>query len=220
MNLSMLRTWLDDQQATASVYAALAFIYVLVGLLTLSLIGSGLALLAGLTLIMAGLTTLLVRRNGRHDLQQAPATGRKPHSAGPEAAQGSPLVQIAWRNDYACGNPTIDAQHRQLFDLGNDLINAALRQRPRQEVEALLDKLSENIADHFCTEEAELARAKHPFLREQKISHRALLEKARALRDRYRSQQLQIGELIGFLVYDVVTQHIVKEDLQFSVEAI
>ena len=37
------------------------------------------------------------------------------------------ILHLSWHESYACGDATIDQQQRQLFDLANELINAAFK---------------------------------------------------------------------------------------------
>ena len=46
----------------------------------------------------------------------------------------------------------------------------------------------------------------------------ALLAKAQSLRDRYRQHELELSELVGFIAYEVITDHILKEDLKFALK--
>lgn len=209
-----------DRHLPDWLYAALPYLYVCVGLFTIASLHNGIAIFSGVTLMLAGVTVWMVRYQYRREFREIEENSLYRQTVMNADPRNVDLVQIAWRSSYECGNPLIDEQHRRLFALGNQLINAALNLRPKQEIEVLLDALVEQIWDHFCTEEAALARVRHPFFEEHKISHRALWNKAKGLRDRYHDQQLEVSELIGFLVYDVVTQHIIKEDLKFAVEAI
>ena len=126
------------------------------------------------------------------------------------------LMQIAWRKSFECGHPTIDEQHRQLFEIGDTVINAVLKSKPRNHIEFLLDELTEHIQAHFKSEEAVLARTRYPLTQEHRAHHAALLEKAQGLRDSYRQGLLDVSELVGFIAYDVITEHIIHEDLKFA----
>lgn len=198
------------------IYNALPYLYMAVGILTIAWLGNGMAIFSGLTLIAAGGTVWLLRYQYRRDARQgAPASGDGGRSALLDATDGG-LVRISWRSAYECGHPVIDEQHRQLFDLSNELINAVLEWKPKSHVEAMFNQLVDHITDHFCTEESILARSRNALTAEHQQIHRALLAKAVSLRDRYRQDDIEVGELVGFLVYDVVTQHIIRDDSKFA----
>jgi hypothetical protein len=44
------------------------------------------------------------------------------------------------------------------------------------------------------------------------------LSRSQSLRDAYRSHQLDLGELVGFITYEVIAEHIIKEDLKFALK--
>ncbi len=67
-------------------------------------------------------------------------------------------LRLVWQEGLESGEPTIDAEHRELMRLGNVLIDASLV--PAAPVEALLpalDALLDHVRHHFAAEEAILA---------------------------------------------------------------
>jgi hemerythrin-like metal-binding protein len=129
------------------------------------------------------------------------------------------LAPLEWRSSYESGHPVIDAQHRGLFVIGDELVQAAQQRRPREQIELMLDDMVEHIKSHFATEEAVLARTRYPLSREHRQMHDELLQRAQSLRDRYRADQLDVRELVSFVAHDVVAQHIVQEDLRFALQS-
>jgi len=63
-----------------------------------------------------------------------------------------------------------------------------------------------------------MARTRYPLTAQHRAHHAALLARAQSLRDRYRSHQLELSELVGFIAYEVITDHIIKEDLTFALK--
>jgi hemerythrin-like metal-binding protein len=175
----------------------------------------GIAVFSGLTLISAAGLVWILRYRYRSAFNHSGGRIDLPESADGNAL-GGVLVQIFWQPSFECGHSVIDAQHRRLFGLGNELIKAVSTNKLLGDVEWLLDELVDHITDHFCTEEAVLAKTKHPMSREHQKIHRSLLSRATDLRDRYHSGRMLTIDLVGFIVYDVITGHITKEDLKFS----
>ena len=99
-----------------------------------------------------------------------------------------------------------------------DSINAAVKGKSRDHIEFLLDEMTEHIKEHFVTEEAVLARTRYPLSGEHRAHHADLLSRAQSLRDAYRSHRLDLGELVGFITYEVIAEHIIKEDLKFALK--
>lgn len=125
------------------------------------------------------------------------------------------LVQLIWRRGYESGNAVIDAQHQNLFSDANNLLSAVLGGRQTQEVAALVDGFIADIALHFQEEEAITETAGFPGAAEHADLHRALLEKAFALAQRFRAGTLSLGELFEYLAHEVVARHILGADREF-----
>jgi hemerythrin-like metal-binding protein len=202
-------------------YKALPYVYVGVGLLTIVVLRNEMAVFSGITLMSAAALVWTVRSRARRESRQWDADGRAAEPDGKLAgkAPDSALVRLSWQPSFECGHAVIDAQHRRLFGIGNELINSVLTGKSEFDVEILLEELIDHITDHFCTEEAVLAKTRHPLSKEHQEIHRSLLTKATSLRDRYHAGEVIVRDLVGFIAYDVVTEHIIKEDLKFAAAA-
>ena len=194
------------------IYNALPHIYACAGLLVMVALRDWMAVFSGVTLISAAGLVWILRYRYRSAFNRSGGRIDLPETADGNAL-GPVLAQILWKPSFECGHPVIDAQHRRLFGLGNELIKAVSTNKVPGDIEWLLDELVDHITDHFCTEEAVLAKTKHPISREHQGIHRALLSKAAELRDRYHRGRMLASDLVGFVVYDVITDHITREDL-------
>ena len=125
-------------------------------------------------------------------------------------------LHLNWHNSYACGEPAIDDEHRELFELANNLIDSAFtrNERPR-EFESDLDKLLAHVVQHFADEETILARYHYIDLDDHAHDHKVLIEHAQILRDAALAGNVTIGELVSFLAEEVVAQHLLKTDRKF-----
>lgn len=196
----------------------LPMIYIVIGVATMIAFRNLLSLVVGVVLIAVAGVEHLRRENARRikDAQNSRMTTRMGGDREGPATQM--LMQLTWRESYECGHPVIDQQHKRLFHIGDKLINAVLKHKDREVVEDLLDELNEHIRHHFETEEAVMARTRFPLSDEHKDQHQALLDRAHELRQRYRNNEIEVGDLVGFIAYDVVTQHIVHEDRKFALK--
>ena len=197
------------------IYGALPLVYLCAGLLTMAVLRNGIAALSGLTWISAAGIVWTLRYQYRSAFKDSGGRMDVPEAAN-EAARGRVLTEVVWKPSFECGHSVIDAQHRRLFGLGNELIKAVSTNKLRGDIEWLLDELVDHITDHFSTEEAVLAKTKHPITEEHQGIHRTLLSKAADLRDRSHRGEMTTRDLVGFIVYDVITDHITTEDLKFS----
>ena len=203
-------------RASALFFEWLPMIYIVSGLIIVIGFRNLIALAAGTALIGAGGIEHLRQKTAR---QQREAGNSRMTSRMSENAEGPAtqmLMQMTWRKSFEVGHPVIDQQHRRLFAIGDKLINAVLKNKPRETVEDLLDELNEQIEAHFKTEEAVMARTRFPLSKEHRVQHESLLEKARALREQYRTEQIDAGAMVGFIAYELVTEHIINEDSKFA----
>jgi len=203
-------------------FRALPYVYMAIGVLAMLALRNRLALFSGLILVAVGGIELLRRARFERELALSESrlhsrmSSRMSRNLDGDSTQA--LVQLSWRKSFECGHPVIDAQHRGLFNIGDGLINAAVKGKARDHIEFLLDELTEHIQEHFITEEAVLARTRYPLSEEHRTHHAELLARAQSLRDAYRNHQLDLGDLVGFITYEVIAEHIIKEDLKFALK--
>jgi hemerythrin-like metal-binding protein len=150
----------------------------------------------------AGRNRMLVDRQGNSDLHANRA--------------GAGVLRLYWLEAYECGEPTIDAEHRALFDFGNALIAAALD--PRSEPgswRAALDSMLAHLLRHFQAEEALLTRRGYGRIAEHQRAHAGLLQRAEELRTAVEAGNATLGQLVNFIVNDVIALHVLRSDRDF-----
>lgn len=131
---------------------------------------------------------------------------------------------LIWRRQYECGEATIDAQHRHLFDTARRLIEdlRTLQERvasdnlwPRLMSE--IDQLLHDAAVHFADEEHRLAALGWSGLPEHRKEHQQLLRRAAELRANLLIDRTDAvtSEVISFLTVDVIANHMLRSDRKF-----
>ena len=132
------------------------------------------------------------------------------------AAQGPAALHLAWQEAYECGEPTIDREHRELFDLANALLDSSLGGgNDPARVASAFQRLMEHIAAHFAHEEALLAQRGYARLEAHRRIHAGLLARACELQDAIAAGGANLGGVVEFLARDVVARHIFKADRDF-----
>jgi len=129
---------------------------------------------------------------------------------------GGAALHLHWMEGLECGDPVIDAEHREIFRLANALIDAAWGVRgasPR--FAGALDDLVEHVAMHFADEEEILAARGYLQLEEHRRAHAGLLRRAREMSARAGSGDVRPADVVEFLVQDVVARHIIAVDRAF-----
>lgn len=200
-------------------YELLPYLYVGTGAMVMVLLPNVFGLFSALLLFVAGVWIWRMRRIWR----SAARPGARPRASGAASLsvdRDSGLVQLEWSPKYENGHVTLDTQHRKLFELANTLLNAILDEKPKLDVELLLEELIRDLAHHFRTEESVLAQRHSPLLPEHQASHRKLLADCKIQVERYCADELKAGALFKYLAHDVVAGHILKEDFGFLAGAI
>ncbi len=132
------------------------------------------------------------------------------------AESGLSAVRLKWQEAYECGEPTIDAQHRELFELANVLFDAAFEaESSPQSFRTALEKLLAHIERHFADEEALLAQHHYKDIELHMKAHAALLRRAGQLKASVAAGKSTLGDLVEFLANTVVAQHLFKEDRKY-----
>lgn len=131
---------------------------------------------------------------------------------------GLAALRLVWRENYACGDPQIDLEHRELFELANKLIDAALPGQMRQagaDSDAALLALMAHLSEHFAHEEELLEKRGYSRLEEHRQAHASLLRKAHELRTQAIAGTASFGSLVDFLATDVVARHLFTADRDY-----
>jgi len=130
-------------------------------------------------------------------------------------AAGNLLIKLHWHASFESGNADIDREHRALFAVSNDLLNAIVNARPFDEIDRIIGILVNEVTHHFDHEEAIQRSIGYEQAEEHARIHRALVDKAVKLISDFKAGGVTVGTFFQFLAYDVVTLHMRKEDSKF-----
>lgn len=134
---------------------------------------------------------------------------RKGNSDRWAAERGTSALRLEWLEGYECGNTTIDTEHREIFNLANDLIDASLREPVEMaSFKSALAVLIDHVERHFADEEAILSQLCYAQFEEHRRSHAGLLARARRFQKQTESGDFHMGNLVEFLAQDMVARHL------------
>lgn len=130
--------------------------------------------------------------------------------------KGSAPLSLVWQEAYECGEPSIDNEHRELFDLANALIQSTIEGGNAKEGLGLaFGKLFDHVASHFASEEALLEQHGYAKVEAHRRAHAGLLERAIELKTAVEAGQAKLGSVVEFLANDVVARHLFGADRDF-----
>lgn len=126
------------------------------------------------------------------------------------------MALMTWKDAYSVKVQSIDDQHKQLFDLINQLHDAMKTGKAREFLSEVLDRLIDYTKTHFTNEEYMLAKVNYAEYLPHMAEHRKFTDKIEAI-----SRELKAGstglsiELMQFL-QDWLVNHIMKVDQKYS----
>ncbi len=125
------------------------------------------------------------------------------------------MAYFHWNEDVAVGHGQIDAQHKELFELAERVVEPLCSSGEHQAGEARLKALIEFARQHFADEEALMRSSAYPEANFHAKIHAALITELESYCARVRTQShTNPMDLICFLA-GWLTIHIQSVDLQF-----
>ena len=116
---------------------------------------------------------------------------------------------VPWKDFYSVGEESLDAQHRQVLSLINDLYDARNAGREYAELAAFLDRMVLYTMNHFKHEEQMMQACGYPDFDNHKAEHDRMRRRTAGLRT---NVNLVTGsDLLSFLK-DWWVNHIQSED--------
>ena len=123
---------------------------------------------------------------------------------------------VTWNERYSVGIPSIDAQHRRLIDLTNELYSAFLAGEANQVLERILEGVDDYTTSHFTAEEQLMRKHRFPRYAHHKAEHDKLLAHVKYLREASRTGKAMLTqEVLAFLQHWLLS-HIIGIDKKYS----
>lgn len=127
------------------------------------------------------------------------------------------MAFVDWDDRYSVHDIVADQWHRELFDIVNDLHNAILAKRGKDELAGLLGRLKQHAHSHFSAEEELLRRTNYPSLDEHVREHHALVGGIANLEQRMHAGERSVPiDTLHILVRDWLLTHILTHDKQYA----
>ncbi len=123
---------------------------------------------------------------------------------------------LDWTDELSVEDDELDAEHKKLVDLLNELYHAMRSGKGNAVLGEILKKVGDYTTEHFKHEEHICAMCKFPDLAAHRAAHKRLLDEVSALQRRFESGAMLLSvETLDFL-QRWVADHIVQQDKQYT----
>jgi len=126
---------------------------------------------------------------------------------------------MTWTANLSVGVPDLDAQHKQLIGLVNELHDAMAKGLGKAVLQPLLDKLVRYTLTHFSAEERYMAQSGYGALPAHKAEHERLTHTVQDFKRRYDSGQTMLTVEVMTFLKDWLLSHIQGTDRQYAPRA-
>ncbi len=125
-------------------------------------------------------------------------------------------LHLGWKDVYSVGIIEIDVQHKNLFKLYNDLVDAIYRGEGIKSLQKSLNSLVEYVFMHFNIEEGYMQKYSYPGYEAHKAEHKKLREKVYYIhKDFTEGKPVLTMDVIIFL-RDWISDHILGVDMKYK----
>jgi hemerythrin len=122
---------------------------------------------------------------------------------------------FGWKDTYSIGVAEIDAQHRRLFSLADELHAAMNSGKGKAVIEQVLQNLVNYTKTHFAAEERLMQRCSYPDLAPHKTQHDELTKRVVQLQQEFQAGRAMITIEVMQFLSDWLRQHIGGSDRKY-----
>ena len=121
-----------------------------------------------------------------------------------------------WRNDYSVEIGSVDAQHKMLFAIANELYTAMMAGQSKPAMGGILDRLVQYTQMHFAHEERLLRQHGYPGFSQHKAQHDALTAKVVKFQSDFQQGHVSMSVQLLHFLKDWLEHHIQGSDRGYS----
>lgn len=122
---------------------------------------------------------------------------------------------FAWKDTYSIGVAEIDAQHRRLFSLADELHAAMNSGKGKAVIEQVLLNLINYTKTHFAAEERLMQRCGFPEYQPHKVQHDEMTKKVLQLQRDYHDGNTMLSIEVMRFLSNWLRQHIGGSDRKY-----
>jgi len=121
---------------------------------------------------------------------------------------------MKWDKDLETGNTTVDDQHKEIFSLVKQVLDADILSDRKEKTETALNFLADYAVRHFASEEELMTESKYPQYYQHKALHDNFVKKVVDFIELYQkeSDTVSVSETINNFVVVWLEEHIMVSD--------
>ncbi len=123
---------------------------------------------------------------------------------------------MTWNERYSVGIARIDAEHRKLVDLINELYAAILAGREDSVTGKVLNGLAAYTLSHFATEEGLMKRYAYPGYAPHKVEHDKLVAQVKQLQQELSTGKTKVSQEVLTFLQRWLIGHMLGMDKKYS----
>lgn len=117
-----------------------------------------------------------------------------------------------WDEKYCTGHVLVDAQHREIFALTRELVEAIVEKRGRTVIGEAMTRIDLYVQEHFTEEERLMRRSCFPRLEHHAGLHQAFRARAAELSRAFHAGELVLPLTVSQFLVNWLDTHIRTED--------
>jgi hemerythrin len=125
------------------------------------------------------------------------------------------MIHISWKDRYNINYKDIDAQHKTLLEILNELADLHGDEVDPEQVAGLFHRLCQYALTHFATEEGYMAAAGYPGLARHQAEHVSFINDLLALNQSHEPGDPLLVEATFTFVKDWYLGHIISSDMDY-----
>jgi hemerythrin len=125
-------------------------------------------------------------------------------------------VRMKWTKECRMDVDEIDAQHRLLFAIGNELLEIDDPENEAKEFKYLFQHLTHYVDTHFQTEEKYMKEIRYPDLEEHIKKHEQIIEEINETIKSVRNL-VQLRKNLETLIRTWIQNHVLVEDKAYAI---
>lgn len=122
------------------------------------------------------------------------------------------MAYFAWADDMVIDGGPIDADHRLLVELVNELHTATSEGQGRAVVETILHRVIVSTQEHLRNEEHIMAQMGFPDLDNHKIGHQHFMDQLWSLEKKLQAGSITVAAQLSSVLRDWLSLHIRRND--------